>query len=297
MFIPDFNFHKPNSLNEAFHILGKSDDGAILAGGTDLLVEIKKGLRFHKDIVSLTGIKQLNYVKIDETSISIGAATTLNEIISSPIIKKYYSSFARALLQIGTEQVRNLATIGGNLCSGASCGDSAPILMAFDAGVFIANIGGEKTVSLRDIFIRNKRTILKRGEIMTKVVLPLPQDGLGAHYEKFGLREAVNICVASAAVMVKTTENRCIDACVVLGAVAPTPIFIQKSGNLLKGKDLSELVAGSVVLEQAGQVASDESVPIDDIRGSAKFRKEILKVITKRAILKAIECSRQGKNS
>ena len=90
MFIPDFNFHKPNSLNEAFHILGKSDDGAILAGGTDLLVEIKKGLRFHKDIVSLTGIKQLNYVKIDETSISIGAATTLNEIISliaSPIMR------------------------------------------------------------------------------------------------------------------------------------------------------------------------------------------------------------------
>jgi carbon-monoxide dehydrogenase medium subunit len=288
MYIPDYNYSKPKSLNEALTLLKNSKNAAVLAGGTDLLVEIKKGLRYPADIISLSGIKGLSYVKKEGTNLSIGAVTTHNEIITNPVVSKYYPALADALSKIGSEQVRNSATIGGNLCTGASCCDSAPILIALNAKVKIAGGTKVKTVFLKDFFIFNKKTILKKGEVMTKIIIPLPKPGLGAHYEKFGLRESGNISVASVAVMVIVKKNICVDASIVIGAVAPTPKISFKAIEILKGKPLSELSENSSVLKQAGKAAVDDSIPIDDIRGGADYRRNILSVLTSRAITKAI---------
>lgn len=289
MYISEFKYHKPKSLSEAFTALNKNDDSAILAGGTDLLVEIKKGLRSHKSLISLINIKELKSIHEDEKNIYAGACLTHNELILSDIIKKNFPAFSDALSKIGSEQIRNKGTIGGNLCTGASCCDSAPILMAVNASVEVSNGIENRIISLKDLFVFNRITTIKKDEIMIRVIIPKFDKNTGTYYEKFGLREAASISVASVAVMVKIEKNICVDACIVIGAVAPSPIVSSSSTKVLIGKNISELLKDSLALEEIGFAAAVDSVPIDDIRGGAQYRRDILKVITQRAIIKALE--------
>lgn len=289
MYLPGFNYHKPATVKEALDLLEKNPRIVLMAGGTDLLVEIKKGLRSPDNIVSLSEIKALKRIEEDDKAIYIGATLTINDIIASPLIRKFLPALADAASKIGSAQVRNSGTIGGNICTAASCCDTAPILMALNASLEIVGSNGVKTVPLKDFFIFNKKTILTEKEIVSRVIVPKPKSGHGAHYEKFGLREACCISVVSAATMVLIKDNACEDACVVIGAVAPTPKISIKASEILKGKKISDIAENSVLLEQAGQAATDDSIPIDDIRGGAQYRRDILKVITQRSILNAVK--------
>ncbi|MFH0866161.1 MAG: xanthine dehydrogenase family protein subunit M [Bacteroidota bacterium] len=289
MYLPSFNYHKPATIKEALDLLEKNSNIVLMAGGTDLLVEIKKGLRSTENIVSLSEIEALKIIEEDDKTIYVGTALTINNVITSPLIRKYLPALADAASKIGSAQVRNSGTIGGNLCTAASCCDTAPILMALNASLEIVDSNGVKTVPLKDFFIFNKKTILTEKEIVTKVIVPKPESGHGAHYEKFGLREACSISVVSAATMVLIKDNACADACVVIGAVAPTPKISIKASEILKGKKISDIAENSVLLEQAGQAATDDSIPIDDIRSGAQYRRDILKVITQRSILSALK--------
>lgn len=288
MYISDFNYFRPKSLKEALAILEKSDNGAPMAGGTDLLVEMKQGLRHHEDIISLSDIGELKNINEDEKSLYIGAGVTHNELTSATVIRKRFPAIAEAASKIGSDQIRNKGTIGGNLCTAASCGDIAPVLIALNACVEIANLIHVRTVSLKDFFVFHRKTLLEKGGIMTRIIVPHPESGTGLFFEKYGLREAAAISVVSVGVMVKLKDNICKDACIVIGAVAPTPKISNKSSEILKGKEISELSENSSVLKQAGNAAADDAVPINDIRGSAKYRKDILKVLTQRAIIKAV---------
>lgn len=289
MYISDFNYFRPKSIQEALAILHKSTDAAAVAGGTDLLVEIKNGLRSHADLVSLIDVKELKILDEDENNIIIGAAITHNELISSPIINKYLPALSDAATKIGSDQIRNMGTIGGNICTAAACCDTAPILMAMDASIVIVNTEQTKTIPLKDFFVFNKRTILKKGDLVTKVIIPKPTSGTGAYYEKFGLREAVSISVVSVAVMIKIKNNIIKNASVVIGAVAPTPKLSSKCMELLIGSSLSDISEKSALIIKAGQAAVSDSIPIDDIRGGAQYRRDVLNVMTQRAILKALE--------
>ncbi len=288
MYISDFNYFRPKSLKEALAILEKSDNGVPIAGGTDLLVEMKQGLRHHEDIISLSDIGELKDINEETKNLYIGAGVTHNELTSATVIRKRFPAIAEAVSKIGSDQIRNKGTIGGNLCTAASCGDIAPVLIALNASVEIANPIHVRTVSLKDFFVFHRKTLLEKREIMTRIIVPHPESGTGLFFEKYGLREAAAISVVSVAVMVKLKDNICNDACIVIGAVAPTPKISNKSIAILKGKDFSGLSENSSVLEQAGNAAADDAVPIDDIRGSAKYRRDILKVLTQRAIIKAI---------
>ncbi len=288
MYISDFNYFRPKSLKEALTLLEKSNNGAPLAGGTDLLVEIKQGLRHHEDIISLNDIEELKIISEDAEGIYIGAGLTHNELISSAVIRKKLPAIAQAASKIGCDQIRNKGTIGGNLCTAASCCDLGPVLMALNASVKITSFNDTRIVPLKDFFVFHKRTVLKKDELLTSIIVPHPHPGTGLHFEKFGLREAAAVSVASVAVMVKLREGICDDACIVIGAVAPTPKISNKSIELVKGKDISELSEHSQILKQAGDAAAEDAIPIDDIRGGAKYRREILKVLTRRAILNAI---------
>ncbi|MBC8320728.1 MAG: FAD binding domain-containing protein [Bacteroidetes bacterium] len=289
MYISDFNYHKPKTLKEALELLHKSDNGAPIAGGTDMLVELKQGLRQHQDIISLTNIEELKVINEDPDQLYIGAGTTHSEIIASDLIKKIYPVIAEAASKVGTAQIRNTGTLGGNLCTGSSCCDTAPVLIALGAGVEIANGSQLKIIPLKDFFIHNKQTMIKKGDIMTRIIVPKQASCVGAHYEKFGLREAASISVVSVAVMVQLKNNIINDACIVIGAVAPTAIISQRSTNVVKGKNVSELTENSTLLKRAGKAAAEDSVPIDDIRAGAQYRRDILNVLTQRAILRAIE--------
>ena len=289
MYISDCNYHRPKTVAETIEILNAHSNAAILAGGTDLLVEIKKGIRQHSDLISLADVKELKFITEDKENVIIGAATTHNEIIKSELIKKLLPALAQASSKVGSEQVRNMATVGGNICTAASCCDTAPVLMAYNASMEIVGKGGAKIIPMKEFFVFNKKTVLQNGEVVTRIIVPKPAKGTGVHYEKFGLREAMSISVVSVAVSVRIDNKVVANSCVVIGAVAPTPRISQNAISLLTGSNISYLVEGSEILGNIGQAASDDSIPIDDIRGGAQYRRDVLKTLTQRAIILAIK--------
>ncbi len=288
MYISDFNYFRPGSLKEAIALLVNSNDAVPLAGGTDLLVEIKQGLRHHKDIVSLNDIEELKIISEDDEGIFLGAGITHNELLSSTVIKKKFPAIAQAASKIGCHQIRNKGTIGGNLCTAASCCDLGPVLMTLNAHVEIASSIKTMTVPITDFFVFHRKTILQKGELVTRIFVPHPEPGSGLHFEKFGLRDAAAVSVASVAVMVKLRQDICEDACIVIGAVAPTPKISNRSIEIIKGKNITQLSEHSQILKKAGNAAAEDAVPIDDIRGGAKYRRDLLKVLTRRAIMNAL---------
>ncbi len=288
MYISDFNYHKPLSKQDACRILSESLDGAPLAGGTDLLVEMKQGLRQHQDIVSLTAIDELKSIEQDTANLFIGAGVTHNEMITSPVIKESFTAIAEAASTIGTDQIRNTGTIGGNLCTGASCCDMAPILLALNARVEICSFTKTRTVPLKEFFVSHKETRIQKGDILTKIIVPRKETGTGACFEKFGLREAASISVASVAVAISIKDGICEDAVIVIGAVAPTPKISTSANGVLIGKKISELSTDSVLLKQACTAAVADSIPIDDLRSSAEYRRHLIKVLSRRAVVKAM---------
>ncbi len=289
MHIPDITYHKPLSIEEACRILRENPEGVPLAGGTDLLVEIKMEMRSHTDFVSLNSIPELKKIVRAEDSLVIGAAVTHNEIAGSSDILEFCPVLSEAVSQIGTDQIRNTGTVGGNLCTGASCCDSAPVLIALNADVRIVGVDRDRKVPLKDFFVSHKKTLLEKGEILTEILVPRPEPGLKSGFEKFGLREAASISVVSAAFSIRVLPSGgCVDPCVVLGAVAPIPIISTSAQQLLTGHTMTELVENADLLEKVSEGAALDSLPIDDIRGSADYRREIVKVLVKRLILKSI---------
>ncbi|HJN06671.1 MAG TPA: xanthine dehydrogenase family protein subunit M [Bacteroidales bacterium] len=289
MYISDFNYFRPKSIKEATTLLENSDDGAPIAGGTDLLVEIKQGLRHHEDIISLTDIEELKIISEVPEGIFLGAGLTHNELISSTIIINKLPAIAQAASKIGCDQVRNKGTIGGNICTAASCCDLGPVLLTLNASVELASSVETRTVPLIDFFVFHRKTTIKKGELVTRIFVPHPEPYTGVYFEKFGLREAAAVSVASVAVMVKLHEGVCDDACIVIGAVAPTPKISNRSIDHIVGKDISLLSEDSQILMQAGNAAAEDAIPIDDIRGGANYRRDLIKVLTRRAIVKAID--------
>ena len=287
MYLKDFTYHKPKTLKEACTILEQCENGAPIAGGTDILVELKKGLRHNAEVVSLAEILDLKSINENNNGLYIGACATHNEVSKSSLIKKILPTLSEAASKIGTDQIRNTGTIGGNICTGASCCDMAPILIALNASVEIVSSSSTRVVSLKDFFIFHKETAIKKGELMTKIIVPIPPSGFASSYEKFGLREASSISVASVSVSLTSDGNFCTGSCIVIGAVAPTPRICKDASDLLIGNKIKELTEKFSLLKSIGEAVLKDARPIDDLRGSAEFRRNILLVLTKRAVIKA----------
>ena len=291
MYLDDFKYHRPKTLEEACQLLEQCINCAPIAGGTDVLVEIKKGLRHNDEIVSLKEIAELKLLNKDKNNLYIGAGVTHNEVKKSLIIKENFSALSEAASNIGTEQIRNTGTVGGNLCTGASCCDMAPVLIAYDAKVEIASSTKRRVVSLKDFFIHHKETSLAKGEIMTKIIVPIPKSGEGVSFLKFGLREAASISVASVSVRINSDGDVCTDSCVVIGAVAPTPRISSKAIEVLNNKKITDLINNEEMLKSIGEASAKDSLPLDDLRGSAKFRKQLVNILTQRAVVTAAKRS------
>jgi CO/xanthine dehydrogenase FAD-binding subunit len=292
MYISDFRYHRPGSLAEAVDLLDRCSDGALIAGGTDLLVELKQRKRFHADVIALSHIEDLRSIDVLDGSLVIGATVTHNQLVHSPLVLQHCVAISEAAANIATEQIRNTGTVGGNLCTGASCADAAPILMVLDAHVELVGIRGQRTLPLTDFFVDHRRTLLQKSEIMRRIVVPAPASGSGVAFEKYGLRQAANISVASVAAMVRVVDGRCEAARFVVGAVAPTPKVCGNAAALAEGSPISELLEGSELVKQIAQAAAGDAQPLDDIRGSAEFRREIAATLARRALCRAV--SRAG---
>jgi len=275
-----FEYFEPATLGEASRLL--SDGGQVLAGGTDLLVEMKEQLRRVDRVVNIKKIAGMAGLSYDEREgLRIGALVTAREVEVSPFVLQHYSSLAQAARELGSIQVRNRATIVGNVCRASPSADTLPPLIVDAAVAEIHGRSGARKVLLEDFFTGPGKTVLGADELVTAIVLPPPAPRTGKVYIKHGRRKAMEL--ATVGVAVSITLNS--EVRVVLGAVAPTPIRARKAEAVLQGKKLNE-----ELIEKAAQAAADESRPISNVRASAGYRRDMVRVLTRRALEQAMRC-------
>jgi carbon-monoxide dehydrogenase medium subunit len=275
-----FEYFEPATLGEATQIL--SAGGHVLAGGTDLLVEMKEQLRRVDRVVNIKKIPGMAGLTYDEREgLRIGALVTAREVELSSIVKEKYSGLVQAVRELGSIQVRNRATIVGNVCRASPSADTLPPLIADAAVAEIHGRTGTRKVLLEEFFTGPGKTVLGADELMTAIVLPPPAPRTGKVYIKHGRRKAMEL--ATVGVAVSLTLNA--EVRVVLGAVAPTPIRARKAEEVLRGRKLNE-----ELIEKAAQAAADESRPISNVRASAGYRRDMVRVLTRRALEQAMRC-------
>lgn len=284
MYFNDFNYLRPKSLEEACEMLQNYKDSVLIAGGTDLLVEMKNGLRQHNYIISLRDINELKEIIDEGDHITIGATTTHNSVVKSELLQKHYSAISEASSNVGTEQVRNIATIGGNICTGASCCDTGPVLLASESSIELTSVNGVREIPIKDFFIFHRKTAIQHGEIVTKIKVPKLKQGTGISINKFGLRNQSSISVASSVSLITVENGICTDAKIVIGAVAPIPLLSMSASKILIGQPIEKLLNDSEIIDNAADAAAADAKPLSDIRGSKEFRKHLVKVLVKRTI-------------
>lgn len=286
MILPKFHYLRPKSLDEVLALLSRGEKGArLLAGGTDILVKMKQGLINPDCLISLRDIPELNFIRYDKMrGLRIGSMTSLTTIMESLLIKRYAPALCEAMRSMSSVQIRNLATIGGNLCNASPANDSAPILIAMGARVRIVGAKGKRTAPLEDFFTGPGATVLKPDEVLTEIHIPNQPPETGGAYLKYGLRKASAIAVVGAAAVVTLEDGRCKDVRVALGAVAPTPIRARRAEAVLRGEGLEE-----ELINRVAELSAEEARPITDVRGAEWYRRELVRVLIKRAIRRAAE--------
>jgi len=290
MILSGIKFHSPQNLAEAFSLLEELKEARILAGGTDLLVDIKQGLIKAEDIISLLEIKELKGIEKEENGIRIGAMVTAQEIISDPRVNQFIPALADAARSMASPQIRSVATIGGNISSAVPSADLPPTLIAAESAVKLQCSESSRETPLSGFIRAPRETICEKGELLTSIFIPIPPPHTGISYKKFSLREANALAVAAVASRITLKDGKITKASIVLGAVAPTPLIASKASESLLGNEPSR-----DLFEKASLTAKEEGKPISDIRGSAWHRKELIEILTKRSLTEALRQA-QGKS-
>jgi aerobic carbon-monoxide dehydrogenase medium subunit len=293
IFMQDVNHLTPVSLSEALSLLSEYKDRArIMAGGTDVLVRMKRGLELPPVLIDIKNLSDLNYIELGPAGeLQLGSNVSLLELEESPLVRNRFGVLSQAAGLMASPAVRRQATLGGNIGNAAPSADIVPALIVLGADVGIASLEGETTVKLEKLFRGPGETLLQPGQIITEIRVPAMPARAGAVYLKQKRRAGADLAVAGVAAfvtlsggpesMVGTVLEEIILA---LAAVAPTPIRALKAELHLKGKEVTP-----EVLAEAGRIASGECRPIDDVRGSADYRRKLIAVLVPRAILGAID--------
>jgi len=274
------------SVNEAVSLLSEYGGKArLVSGATDFLMQLKRDEAKPECLIRLGEIRELNFIKQDETGgLRVGALTTIVEVANSPLIRRKFSILAQAAGMLGTPAIRNQATLGGNLCNAAPSADTAPPLLVLGAKAKMIGREGEKIVPLEDFFVGPGQTLLGQDHLLAEIQVPNVPAYSGGAYLKQKRRRGADLAVVGVAALVVMRGEVLEDVKIALGAVAPTPIRARKAEGILRGKKLDR-----PLIEKSAQSAVSEASPIDDIRGSAEYRRELLAVLTQRAITQAIQ--------
>ena len=285
-----FEYLRPKSVQEAISLLREHDGKAkVIAGGTDLVVDMRVGMTNQTPrlkpqyVIDLESIPELDYIECDEKQgLRIGSLAKIRTVENSSVLHQYYPVISQAAGQLGSVAIRNVATIGGNLCNAVPSAEMAPPLIALSAKARIAGISGERVVPLEDFFVNAGETVLNPEELLVEIQVPMPPLNTKGVYFKHGKRwgtfdlAMVNV---AAVLTLEADGQTCRDVKIVLGAVAPTPMRAKKAEGILNGKKIE-----SSLIEKAAQAASEEAKPITDIRASAAYRAGMVKVFTRRAL-------------
>ncbi|WP_206809234.1 FAD binding domain-containing protein [Paradesulfitobacterium ferrireducens] len=274
-------YETPHSLAELWPLLVSDRElTGFLAGGTDLIVKYKRKQLNLTRFIDLKNIESLKGIWLDENkNLHIGSLTTLTELHTHPLIQKHAPLLAAAARKMASVQIRNRATIGGNLCNAAPSADLAPPLLVLDAVVKLESDQGARELSIKSLFTGPGQTALKIGEVMTEVMVPVSEPSDKVTYLKQGLRQAMDIAMAGVAVKLNMSGNLCQEAAIALGAVAPTPIRVKAAEEWLRGQRINEQS-----IAKAAELAKIAANPISDVRTTADYRSELVSALVTKAI-------------
>ena len=285
MLLPRFELHRPESVTEACRIMEEYRDQAkVLAGGTDLLVNLKKKKLKPPNVVALDRLDELKKINTRSEGIVIGARARISDILRDKTLNGRVGPLKQAAAVLGSPLIRNLATVGGNLVTARPASDMAPPLIAMAANVVLKSSRGEREILLENFMTGPGESLIEPDEILTEIKVPSVPAESGGGYEKLGLRKALEIGIVNVAAFIALgPDNKTIEtARVVLGAVAPTPIRSPQAEAALVGAE-----AGAETFNEAARASVGDSCAIDDFRGTMEYRCMVLEVLTRRALEKA----------
>ena len=266
----------------AVALLAEHGPGAkVLAGGTDLLVDLKSASDVPRVVVDISRAEDMRGIEVTDKGLSIGALVTHTEILRSPLVREMFPALADAARSIGAVQTRNLGTLGGNLATAVPSMDSGPALIALDAVVTLAGPAGARQLTLAEFFVGPRKTALAPDELLTEVLIPARNLGKPAHFLKFGLRkgQALAIVNVAASLWIDPEREAFKAPRIALGAVAPTVVRACAAEAYLEGR-----AVGAETMAEAGRIAVADAKPISDFRASAAYRRDLIAVLTRRAL-------------
>ena len=285
----DFEYFEPGTLDEAVALLARyQGSGSLFAGGTDLLVQMKEHLRQPAQVINLKKILGLDGLRFDtHEGLHIGALATTREVETSPLVRRHYAGLCQAVTHFASIQVRHRATVVGNVCRASPSADTLPPLIADSATLFLRCPAGTRSVAVEDFCTGPGKTVLGADELVTHIVVPPPPPHTGKAYIKLGRRVEMELATVGVAVTLTLQGRRCSDLRIALAAVAPTPIRARRAEALLRGQ-----VPDATSIAAAATAASEEARAIGDVRGSADYRRQMVGVLTRRALEQALEAAR-----
>lgn len=281
-----FEYLEPGSLEEACGLLEEHpDDAKVIAGGTALVIWMRMRLLNPALIISLEKIPDFNYIRYDEKyGLRIGAGARHREIELSPIVRSHYPLLHETFRKVAQPRIRNMGTIGGNLCQGDPLTDPGASLITLDAEITLTNAKGRRVIPLEQFFLDYYQTDLSPGEILTEIRVPPPAKGLRWSHIKFLPRSQEDFATVGVALTLRVQNDLCEDIRLALNSVAPTILRAKRAESVLRGKKITDHL-----LQEMGEIAATEVDPMDDNRGSADYKREMVKVLVRRAAREALQ--------
>jgi CO/xanthine dehydrogenase FAD-binding subunit len=283
-----FEYFEPTNVEETLSLLNQwKGDAKIIAGGTDLIPLMRDRLVTPKRVIDINKLSELEFIKDTDEGIEIGALTRLRAIEISPLVRERIPLLAEAAEQVASIQVRNVATIAGNLVNASPAADMAPSLLVHEARVRTRRTGGKREIALSKFFAGVKETVLENDELVTNIFVPKMLPHTGGAFLKVGKRSALIISTASAASSITLNHGKN-SIRVALGSVAPTPVRAREVESFLESHEITENT-----IKEASDLVPNDISPITDHRSTAEYRKQVSKVLTKRTLTKAFEMARR----
>ncbi len=279
--------YEATSVKQAIELLEEHPEAQIIAGGSDVLIQMREGKRAGVELVSIYGIDEIRGIHIeDDGGIRIGSLTSFSHITKNPIIQEYINVLGEAVDKIGGPQIRNIGTIGGNTCNGVTSADSASTLFAWDAMVELSGAEGVRRIPIQEFYIKAGKVDLKPTELQTAILIPKSHyEGYHGHYIKYAMREAMDIATLGCSVNVKLSADKRIieDIRIAFGVAGPIPMRAKRSEEIGRGREITE-----ETITEISRGVLEDITPRDSWRASKAFREHIAQVLCKRATIEAI---------
>jgi carbon-monoxide dehydrogenase medium subunit len=286
----DYVLHRPQTLEEACTLgLKHEHDAAFMAGGTELLVDLRSGRKKVGHVIFLNDLAELKTIRVQDDWLCIGSLCLLSEIAESPIVKDFFPPLSEAIGTMAGVQIRNLGTMGGNFCCAVPCSDTPPISITAGAELVLTGSKGERTIPADKFHLAPRVTVMGKDEVLREIRIPAPPPGSGSSYQRFGLRRGMALSVAAVAARIDLENGLISLARMVMSSVGPIPLAATRAAATLVGQP-----PGPELFDTAAGIAAEESQPISDLRGSEGYRRHLVEVLAGRALTVATERAQKG---